>query len=76
MDNMGDIAVYQIHAVDGDGADIVFDFYSQRIAVSIFPCSSSQHSQHLDRKQPILENRLIDLSTTLSLRMSTNTKRS
>jgi len=54
-DNIDSITIYQINAGDDDGADFVFDFNDQRIAVSIFPCSSSQCSRYLERKQPILE---------------------
>ena len=51
---MDDIAVHQISAGDGDGADISFDFNGKRIAVSIFPTSP-------DRRQPFLEDHLVKL---------------
>ncbi|KAI1769726.1 hypothetical protein F4818DRAFT_435424 [Hypoxylon cercidicola] len=58
---MDDISVHQINAGDGDGADIIFGFNDQRISVSIFPSSPAQHNLHPDRKQPFLEDRLIDM---------------
>ncbi|KAI1399905.1 hypothetical protein F4819DRAFT_395621 [Hypoxylon fuscum] len=61
MNKMDDIAVHKINTGDGDGADIIFDFNSQRIAVSIFPASPAPHNLHLDRKQPFLEDCLIDM---------------
>jgi hypothetical protein len=45
LDVMGqpdNVDVLQIHGGDGDGAELVFDCNSQRIAVSIFPGSSTQ----------------------------------
>ncbi|KAG9252907.1 uncharacterized protein F5Z01DRAFT_689593 [Emericellopsis atlantica] len=50
------LAVLQIHAGDGDGADLIFNFNSQRIAVSIFP-SSSNH----DRNRRSIQDHLIDV---------------
>ncbi|KJZ69902.1 hypothetical protein HIM_10713 [Hirsutella minnesotensis 3608] len=50
------VAVLQIHGGDGDGADIIFNFNGQRIAVSIFPSSSTR-----DRNQPSTQDRLIHL---------------
>ncbi|KAI1453896.1 hypothetical protein F4805DRAFT_352899 [Annulohypoxylon moriforme] len=59
VDKMDDIFVHQINTGDGDGADIIFSFNDQRIAVSIFPSSAAQHNLHSDRKQRFLEDRLI-----------------
>lgn len=56
MDNAGEIVVRQVHAGDGDGADIVFEFNGQRMDVSIF-LSLSRPGQ----VQQSLEDRLIDL---------------
>ncbi|KJZ70014.1 hypothetical protein HIM_10595 [Hirsutella minnesotensis 3608] len=50
------VAVLQIHGGDGDGADIVFNFNGQRIAVSIFPSSSTR-----DRNRCSTQDRLIRL---------------
>jgi hypothetical protein len=56
MGELDSVDVLQIHGGDGDGADLVFDFNSQRIAVSIFP-SSSIH----DQNQGSIQDRLINL---------------
>ena len=34
---MDEISVGQIHAGDGDGGNIIFDFNGQRIDLSVFP---------------------------------------
>ncbi|KAK7427575.1 hypothetical protein QQZ08_005850 [Neonectria magnoliae] len=48
MDEMpaDEISIHQIHAGDGDGADIIFDSNGQLIAVSIFPSSSIRGEKH------------------------------
>ncbi|KAI0901991.1 hypothetical protein F4806DRAFT_445292 [Annulohypoxylon nitens] len=61
MGNMEDVAVYEINAGDGDGADITFGFNDQQISISIFTSSSAPHDLYSDRKQPFLEDRLIDM---------------
>lgn len=43
------ITVLRIEGGDGDGAELFFDFNGQRIAVSIFPSSSSQGHSVQDR---------------------------
>ncbi|KAI0131834.1 hypothetical protein BJ170DRAFT_611500 [Xylariales sp. AK1849] len=61
IDKMDDIAVYQINAGDGDGADVTFYFNGQRTAVSSFPRFPTPHNLHSDRKQPCSEDRLIGM---------------
>ncbi|KAL7922738.1 hypothetical protein ACQKWADRAFT_292276 [Trichoderma austrokoningii] len=51
------VTVLQIHGGDGDGADIVFDFNGQRIAVSIFSCKRNKDS---------IQDRLIALLDRIS----------
>lgn len=62
-ENMDDIAVNQLHAGDGDGADIVFSFNGNPISVSIFPTNglSTKDSRHLDLEDRPLQDRLIDI---------------
>ncbi|KAH6676858.1 hypothetical protein F5X68DRAFT_224104 [Plectosphaerella plurivora] len=52
---LGDIAVHQLHAGDGDGADVV--------SVSIFPSNgmSTKDTQHLEPNERPLPDHLIDL---------------
>jgi hypothetical protein len=61
MSKMDDIAVHQIHAGNIDGADIIFVFNGQRIAVSILPTSPAPYNVHLDRKHLCCEDRLIEM---------------
>ncbi|KAH8668668.1 hypothetical protein BX600DRAFT_435191 [Xylariales sp. PMI_506] len=61
INKIDEISVYQVHAGDGDGADVVFVFNGQRIAVSIFPSSPAPHNDNLDREQACCEDHLIDL---------------
>ncbi|KAM0419091.1 hypothetical protein ACHAPT_012030 [Fusarium lateritium] len=60
---MDDIAVNQLHAGDGDGADMVFEFNGSQISVSIFPSngSSTKNTRHLEPEHRPLQDRLIDL---------------
>ena len=39
---MDDIAIIQTHAGEGDGAELVFEYNSKRIAVSLSPRLSSR----------------------------------
>ncbi|KAK0384643.1 hypothetical protein NLU13_8729 [Sarocladium strictum] len=55
-DELHSIDVLQIHAGDGDGAELICDFNSQRVAVSVFPGSSPG-----DIKQSSLQDHLIHL---------------
>jgi hypothetical protein len=60
-DETDSIAFFQIHAGDGDRADVISDFNEQRIAVSVFPDSGAGELEqasiqndfihHLDRTQ-------------------------
>lgn len=61
-DNMDHIAVNQLHAGDGDGADMVFSFNGSPNSVSIFPANgvSAKDSRHLDLEDRPLQDRLID----------------
>lgn len=54
-----DIAIFEIHTGDGDGADIIFDYNGQRISVSVIPSPASQGGQDV-------EQQLIDLLGSLS----------
>jgi len=56
MDELYRLAVLQMHGGDGDGADFIFTFNGQRIAVSVFPSSSNR-----DRNQHSTQDHLIDL---------------
>ncbi|KAK8116339.1 hypothetical protein PG984_012841 [Apiospora sp. TS-2023a] len=58
---MDRISVHQIHAGDGDGADIIFDLNDRQIAVSVFPGSSIQPTDQFHQEQTFLEDRLIGL---------------
>lgn len=53
--NMPDIAVHQVNAGDGDGADMVFDYNGRKISVSVFPSSLREEGQE------DVQGRLIDL---------------
>ncbi|KAF4447323.1 hypothetical protein F53441_9120 [Fusarium austroafricanum] len=63
IDNMDDIAVYELHCGDGDGADIVFTFNDNHISVSIFPSngSSTKDTRHMEPKDRPLQDHLVDL---------------
>lgn len=54
------IAVFQIHAGDSDGAEIVFECNGKRIAVSVFSSHSFHHCHNGKHTRPI-EDHLIDL---------------
>ncbi|KAF5018795.1 hypothetical protein F66182_9213 [Fusarium sp. NRRL 66182] len=58
-----EIAVYQLHAGDGDGADVVFAFNNVQISVSMFPSSglSTKNSRHLGTESRPLQEHLIDM---------------
>lgn len=60
---MDDIAVRQMHAGDGDGADMIFTCNDREISVSIFPAngSSTRDSRHMSRGDRPLQDHLIDL---------------
>lgn len=66
---MDEIAVNQLHAGDGDGADIVFAFNASTISVSIFPANgrSARDSRHLGPEDRPLQDRLIDLLARASV---------
>lgn len=61
-ETMDEIAVYQLHSGQGDGADMVFEFNGRQISVSIFPSngSSTMDSRELEPNRP-LQDHLIDL---------------
>lgn len=62
MENMDDIAVYQIHAGDGDGADMIFDFNGQRMSVSVTSTSAvTQDNCGPETSQYSLKNCLLKL---------------
>ena len=58
---LDDIAVYQIHAGDGDGADLVMDFNGQRIPVSVFPSSSAPFHCQKRNEHTTIQDRLLDI---------------
>jgi hypothetical protein len=62
-ETMDEIAVSQLHAGEGDGADMVFTFNGRLISVSVFPTngSSTQDSRHLGPEHRPLQDRLVDL---------------
>ncbi|TPX11580.1 uncharacterized protein E0L32_007791 [Thyridium curvatum] len=61
ISDMDDIDVYQIHAGDGDGAGILFDFNGQRIYLSVLPSSSSRLDRRDQCNSELLEDRIIHL---------------
>ncbi|KAL6922400.1 hypothetical protein ACHAP8_010978 [Fusarium lateritium] len=64
---MDEIAVYEIHGGDGDGADITFSFNGEFISVSIFPSdgSSTKSTMHLGPGRP-LQDHLVDVLSEAS----------
>lgn len=58
---MDDIAICQINAGDGDGADVIFDYNDKRISVSIFPSLLPPYDDRPDKHRYFAEDHLIDL---------------
>lgn len=56
MGELDSVAVLQIHGGDGDGAEIIFNFNDQRIAVSVFPSLSTRNQNRRS-----IQDDLIDL---------------
>lgn len=58
---MDDIAICQIHAGGGDGADILLDCNDNRISVSIFPSTLPVYDGQSDKRGYFAEDQLINL---------------
>ncbi|KAI0112269.1 hypothetical protein GGR51DRAFT_508704 [Nemania sp. FL0031] len=63
MDMQDDIVVFKLNAVDGDGADVIFDINGQRLAVSIFLSYLPKHSSRFLEKQQLLRDNIINLTS-------------